>query len=153
MLQAKEAKGAVLKFSGLLTLVDVPSDCPPAGGRGHCVILTRDAVIDALPQLVGMEINCHLSWGKHLQPCPPGGFARIDKVKLVDHELLVSGIITDESIQLPAGLGMSYELRDCHVPDTLARIWRLTKVTFSGAAVLLADKAAYQRTWFKVEEN
>ena len=38
---------------------------------------------------------------------------------------------------------MSYELADAHVEDMRAAVWRLTKVTFTGAAILLREKAAY----------
>jgi hypothetical protein len=31
-----------------------------------------------------------------------------------------------------------------------ASVWRLTKVTFTGAAILLRDKAAYGRTSFRL---
>ena len=41
-------------------------------------------------------------------------------------------------------MGMSYELADAHVADMKADIWTLTKATFTGAAVLLRDKAAYR---------
>jgi hypothetical protein len=43
-------------------------------------------------------------------------------------------------------LGMSYEIADVKVADTSAPIWELTEVTFTGAAVLRRDKAAYSQT-------
>jgi hypothetical protein len=43
-------------------------------------------------------------------------------------------------------LGMSYEIADVKVADTAARIWELTEVTFTGAAILRRDKAAYPAT-------
>ena len=46
-------------------------------------------------------------------------------------------------------LGMSYELADAHVADMQALIWTLTKATFTGAAILLRDKAAYRDTFCK----
>ncbi len=46
-----------------------------------------------------------------------------------------------------AVLGMSYEIADAVVEDTKATIWVLTRVTFTGAAVLRRDKAAYSSTW------
>lgn len=45
------------------------------------------------------------------------------------------------------GLGMSYELTKVNVLDLSARIWILTDVTFTGAAILRKNKAAYQNTW------
>src|SRR5205814_1368339 len=44
-------------FRGVLTLVDTPSDKPPAGSRGHRVILTRAAAERALPSLLGMGLD------------------------------------------------------------------------------------------------
>jgi hypothetical protein len=45
---------------------------------------------------------------------------------------------------------MSYELADAHVADMRAQVWMLTRATFTGAAILLRDKAAYQETSFHV---
>ena len=47
-------------------------------------------------------------------------------------------------------MGMSYELADAHVADMRASIWMLTRATFTGAAILLRDKAAYRGTSFHV---
>ncbi len=49
-----------------------------------------------------------------------------------------------------AGLGMSYEVMDVLLADTRARVWLLTKVTFTGAAILRRDKAAYEDTWIEL---
>jgi hypothetical protein len=45
------------QFRGVLTLVDTPSDKPPAGSRGHRVVLTRTAAERALPSLLGMGLD------------------------------------------------------------------------------------------------
>jgi hypothetical protein len=50
-----------------------------------------------------------------------------------------------------AGLGMSYEIADAVVEDIQAKVWVLNHVTFTGAAVLRRDKAAYQTTWIELE--
>lgn len=47
-------------------------------------------------------------------------------------------------------LGMSYEVNNCTVENLRAEIWKLTKVTFTGAAVLLRNKAAYRDTTFVI---
>src|SRR5690348_8574286 len=44
-------------FRGVLTMLDVPSDRPPAGARGHRVLLTRAAAEAALPSLLGMGLD------------------------------------------------------------------------------------------------
>jgi hypothetical protein len=50
----------------------------------------------------------------------------------------------------PEALGMSYELADARVEDMRAEIWKLTRITFTGAAILLREKAAYKETSFKM---
>jgi hypothetical protein len=47
-------------------------------------------------------------------------------------------------------LGMSYEIADAVVHDIQAAVWVLNKVTFTGAAVLRRNKAAYQSTWIQL---
>ena len=47
-------------------------------------------------------------------------------------------------------MGMSYELADAHVADMKAAVWKLTRATFTGAAILLRAKAAYRGTSFRV---
>jgi len=49
-----------------------------------------------------------------------------------------------------AGLGMSYEIADARVEDIKASVWVLNQVTFTGAAVLRRDKAAYGATWIEM---
>jgi len=49
-----------------------------------------------------------------------------------------------------AGLGMSYEVTDVVLADRRAKVWTLTKVTFTGAAILRKSKAAYQDTWIEL---
>jgi diphthamide synthase subunit DPH2 len=48
------------------------------------------------------------------------------------------------------GLGMSYEIADALVEDMTASVWVLNRVTFTGAAVLRRDKAAYRSTWIEL---
>ncbi len=48
------------------------------------------------------------------------------------------------------GLGMSYEVTDVQLADTRARVWMLERVTFTGAAILKRDKAAYPDTWIEL---
>jgi hypothetical protein len=47
-------------------------------------------------------------------------------------------------------LGMSYEITDAHIDDASAAIWTVSKCTFTGAAMLHRDKAAYRETWIEL---
>ena len=50
----------------------------------------------------------------------------------------------------PEAMGMSYELADARVEDLRAEVWKLPRVTFTGAAILLREKAAYRATSFRM---
>jgi hypothetical protein len=45
------------------------------------------------------------------------------------------------------GLGMSFEVADAMLMDRRSHVWILTKVTFTGAAILRRNRAAYEDTW------
>lgn len=143
-----------LPFEGVLTLVDVASDKAPSGSRGHRVLLTRDAAHAALPSLLGMAVGYKAGWDGHdaRQKC-----GIITSAGLDGNRLHVSGFLfardfpeMEREIDGSGAMGMSYELADAHVADMRASVWTLTRATFTGAAILLRDKAAYRGTTFAV---
>jgi len=146
-----------LPFEGVLTLVDVPSDKAPNGARGHKVILTRNAAEAALPSLLGMAVDYKAGWDGHdaRQKC-----GIITSAELEGNHLKVAGYLfardfpeMEEKIHASGPMGMSYELADAHVADMRSPIWTLTRATFTGAAILLKDKAAYRSTSFRVRRS
>ena len=58
--------------------------------------------------------------------------------------------VVDELRAGHGSLGMSYEIADAHVPSPASPIWTVTSFTFTGAAVLRREKAAYPETWMEV---
>ena len=58
--------------------------------------------------------------------------------------------VSDVTAGTGAGLGMSFEVTNAILADTRARVWTLTKVTFTGAAILRRNCAAYQNTWIEL---
>jgi hypothetical protein len=52
--------------------------------------------------------------------------------------------------QQDSTLGMSYEIANATVPNQEALIWTVTNFTFTGAAILRRDKAAYPQTWIEL---
>jgi hypothetical protein len=143
-------------FDGVLTMVNTASDKAPAGARGHRVILTREAAEKALPSLLGMAIDYRPGWDGHDARRKIG---LLTEANLVGHKLVVRGYLyardfpeVAQAIQAraPEVMGMSYELADARVEDMRAEVWKLTRVTFTGAAVLLRDKAAYRATSFRM---
>ena len=151
-----------LPFEGCLTLVDVASDKAPNGARGHRVVLTREAAEAALPSLLGMAVDYKAGWDGHdaRQKC-----GIITAAHLEGQKLMVSGFLFErdypefarEKVGMTAGadgdMGMSYELADAHVADMKAQVWKLTRATFTGAAILLRAKAAYRGTSFRVRHG
>jgi len=146
-----------LPFEGCLTLVDTPSDKAPSGARGHRVVLTHAAAEAALPSLLGMAVDFKSGWDGHdaRQKC-----GIITAAELHGNALMVEGYLFARDFpemepELVRGsatprMGMSYELADAHVADMRASIWTLTRATFTGAAILLRDKAAYRGTSFRL---
>jgi hypothetical protein len=149
-----------LPFEGCLTLVDTPSDKAPSGARGHRVVLTHAAAEAALPSLLGMAVDFKSGWDGHdaRQKC-----GIITAAELHGNALMVEGYLFARDFpemepELVRGsatprMGMSYELADAHVADMRASVWTLTRATFTGAAILLRDKAAYRGTSFHIRRG
>jgi hypothetical protein len=156
-------------FHGVLTLVDVTSDKAPAGARGHRVVLTRAAAESALASLLGMALDYSPSLDRHDTRRKVGV---ITSAEIVGRNLKLGGHMFakdfPELVQqigrkrkpptvLQAGsqhdgcLGMSYEISDARVADMNAKVWTLMRVTFTGAAILRRDKAAYRETWIEMD--
>ena len=139
-------------FEGVLTLVDAASDRAPSGARGHRVLLTREAAEKALPSLLGMAVDYRPGWDGHDARRKIG---LLTEASVVGNRIVVKGYIYARDFpevaktvaaHAPEAMGMSYERADARVEDLRADIWKLTKVTFTGAAVLLRAKAAYRAT-------
>lgn len=143
-------------FTGVLTLVDAPSTRPPSGARGHRVILTRAAALAALPSLLGMAVDYAPTWDGHdtRRKCGIITHADVDGPRLQVAGYLYARDFPDVERQMrqcaPGAMGMSWELADAHVEDMRAEIWKLTRATFTGAAILLREKAAYRDTRFEL---
>jgi hypothetical protein len=150
-----------LPFEGILTMLDMPSDKAPSGARGHRVILTREAAEAALPSLLGMAVDYKAGWDGHdaRQKCGIITSAEVDGKKLTVAGYLFArdfpefGPAMEPKMQAAGTLGMSYELADAHVADMRAQVWTLTRATFTGAAILLREKAAYRNTSFRVHHT
>ena len=143
-------------FEGTLTMLDTPSDRPPAGARGHRVVLTREAAEKALPSLLGMAVDYRPGWDGHDARRKIG---LLTEANVEGRKLTVRGYLyardfpeIEEAILAhgPQEMGMSYEIADARVEDMRAEVWKLTRVTFTGAAILLREKAAYRATSFRM---
>ncbi|MGA2424473.1 MAG: hypothetical protein ABSG07_10740 [Terriglobales bacterium] len=163
-------------FRGVLTIVDVASDKAPSGARGHRVLLTRRAAEAAIPSLMGMGLDYSPALDRHDARRKIGVITRAE---IVGRLIEVGGFLyardfpeivaeigrpprpggsvsagpdsADRHVRATRqGLGMSYEITDALVEDIAASVWVLNRVTFTGAAVLRRDKAAYRATWIEL---
>ncbi len=153
-------------FRGVLTVVDVASDKPPAGARGHRVMLTRRAAEAAIPSLLGMGLDYAPALDRHDVRRKVGVITRAE---IVGRRIEVGGflyardfpeIVAEIGRKTPslaqkmrkdgAALGMSYEIADAQIEDIKAKVWVLNQLTFTGAAILRQEKAAYQGTWIEL---
>jgi hypothetical protein len=162
-------------FRGVLTSVDVASDKPPAGARGHRVLLTRRAAEAAIPSLLGMGLGYAPALDRHDVRRKVGVITRAE---IVGRRIEVGGFLyardfpeivaeigrpfsrsdgfrkssgTDKSVRSTRALGMSYEIADAQIEDIKAAVWVLNRLTFTGAAILRQEKAAYSGTWIELE--
>ena len=132
------------------------------------MILTRAAAERALPSLLGMALDYSPMLDRHDVRRKVGVITRAE---IVGKAIELSGYLFAKDFpeivqQIESGaihasaaprrrpanpLGMSYEISDASVADTRDKIWTLTRVTFTGAAILRRDKAAYRNTWIELE--
>jgi hypothetical protein len=144
-------------FTGILTQVDTVSRMAISGSRGHKVILTRGAVEEDLHTLIGMAVDYKSGWEGHNARQKVGV---ITAAKLKGKDLVIEGFlyvkdypeIVKELSDPKNPMGMSYELADAHVEDLRATVWKVTKVAFTGAAILYQNRAAYSGTKFELKD-
>lgn len=142
-------------FAGILTMLDTPSDRAPAGAAGHRVVMPARVAEAALPSLLGMAVDYAPGLRGHDVRRKIGVITRAE---IHGRKLEISGYLFGKDFpdvvrELRAAgrtLGMSYELADARVADVSASVWTLTDVTFTGAAILRRDKAAYSNTWIEI---
>jgi hypothetical protein len=140
-----------MPFSGTLTRVGVASDSAPGGSGGRRVLITPEAAERALPSLMGMAVNLTTTLDGHA-PTQKIGF--IHKAEVVDTELRVEGFVyaadfPKEALRIhleQSQLGMSFEARNISAADAEADPVVISDLFFTGAAILMKNKAAYKTT-------
>jgi len=138
-------------FKGILTRIDEPSDAPPGGSGGKRVILTRAAAKKALPTLLGMPIDVKRNLSDHDVKHKVGTItaATIEGNAIAIEGFLYAADFPDEVRHIQSKrdeLGFSWEIKNIFVKDANADPMVITDCTFTGAAILYKDKAAYTST-------
>lgn len=147
-------------FKGILTRIGTPSDNAPVGSGKKRVILTETAAKKALPTLLGMAVDLKNDLSGHDVKQKVG---IITKANIEGDALLIEGFLyaadfPDEVARIQSEkdeLGFSWEINDIYVTDTRANPLTITGCTFTGAAILYKDEAAYTTTQLaaQAEEN
>lgn len=140
-----------MPFTGVLTKVDEPSDGAPGGAGGKRVILKAEAARNALGSLLGMAVNFQPSFDGHDVQNKIGLITSAD---VVGNEVQIAGFIYAADFpetatlikSLKNDLGFSFEAHRIYVEDMSAEVLSITQLTFTGAAILLKDKAAFTST-------
>lgn len=167
-------------FRGVLAPVDVPSDRPPEGANGHRVVLSRAAAERALASLLGMALDYLPALSGHDQRRKVGIITEAEvaigprpsalgqnrpaegRRPTADGAVLeISGYLYGRDFPEliremrtgAAALGLSYEITEARVADVRASVWVLTEVTFTGAAILRREKAAYAGTSIELSDE
>jgi hypothetical protein len=128
------------------------------------VTLSYKATEAALPSLLGMALDYSPAMDAHDARRKIGIITDAEIRSIAANastgQLSVAGFLYARDFpevmqEIRAGkgvLGMSYEIANAWVPDAEAAVWTITKFTFTGAAVLRRDKAAYPETWLLIDD-
>lgn len=140
-----------MPFSGVLTKLDQPSDKPVNGSLGKRVIIPREVAETALPSLLGMAVDYVPSLDGHDPKAKIGIItgATIDGDDLRIEGFLYASDFPEEAALIKAKkdvLGFSYETAQNFVESLEGEFLVLAACTFTGAAILRKDKAAYETT-------
>jgi hypothetical protein len=146
-------------FSGCLVRLDEPSDGSPQGAMGCKVLLTVDAAEAALPSLLGMAINYQSDAAGQLSGHNPQS-----KIGIIDEAYIerdargpfvhIGGffyaadfptVVTQIKAEKDK-LGFSFEAENLYLEDPESDPLVIKALTFTGAAVLQKNKAAYRNT-------
>jgi hypothetical protein len=143
-----------LKFEGILARLGEVSSASPSGARGHKVFLSPEGTRRTVTTLKGQGINARDDLAGHDAQRKIGV---ITSARLKGKAIHVSGVLWDrdfpmiiDKIEAAEGLGMSYEIADAFVPNMCADVWEVTPKFFTGASVMLREKAAHKNTKFTI---
>jgi hypothetical protein len=142
-----------IPFSGVLTRVDQPSDRAPSGSQGHRVCIPRHVAQAALPTLVGMAVDISYNFKNHdvrkkvgvITQAQIDGDAIVVSGHLFGHDFPTE-IERLQALSKSGELGMSFEITDVGIEDATLDVWMINHLIFTGAAILVKNAAAYQRT-------
>jgi hypothetical protein len=163
VITSAEVVGRNLEVGGYLYAKDFPEIVEEVGKNRRCTAApstsagqaVRPRTLGGRSAASGLGIAALGSEGNRLRASLAAAVERIRSLTAAIREGASSdakpAILRAESGGSGGGeLGMSFEVTDVLVTDTRERVWTLMRVTFTGAAILRKDKAAYRETWIEL---
>jgi len=151
-----------MPFSGVLTRIDEPSDAAPDGSNGSRVMITMEAAEKALDSLLGMAVDYQPNWDGHDPQAKIGVITGAEigadsKGKVINvRGFIYAADFPEVAQQIKANknaLGMSFEARELMTTDPKADPIPIFDCVFTGAAILLKNKAAYKTTSISAQQG
>ena len=145
VITSAEIVGRNLEVGGYLYAKDFPEIVEEIGKLGR-----RKAEVKPRASVGGLQGMARLTEGARLRASLAAAVERIrgltEAIRGTTKRDLESPVLRVEARAAGgAGLGMSYEVTDVRLADERARVWTITQVIFTGAAILRKDKAAIRR--------
>ena len=140
-----------MPFTGILTRVGEPSDAPPSGSGGKLITISVDCAKRNLKTIIGMAVDYKPGFDGH---DPKAKVGIITSANLKGNAIEIGGYIYANDFPDVAAeikekkdiLGFSYEARDLYSADMTADPCVIYDLTFTGAAILFKNTAAYRTT-------
>lgn len=140
-----------MPFSGVLLKLNQPSCAAPHGSNGKLVMMSSATAQAALPSLAGMAVDFTPDFDGH---DPQRKIGVITAASIEGDDLKIEGFIyaadfPTEAADIKANkdaLGFSFEAQKIYVSSLDTDPLDITSCVFTGAAILLKDKAAYTTT-------
>lgn len=138
------------EFSGVLTRVGEPSDNPVGGANGKRVLIPKSVAEEAIGSLLGMGVDYTPSLSGHDAQKKIG---IITAATVEGDAINIQGFlycadfpaVVAEIRSRKAQLGFSYEAQ-ASVADWKSNPVEVTRCVFTGAAILMKERAAYTST-------
>ena len=150
-------------FTGVMTRLDIPSDFPVGGTTRKKVIIPVAVAEKALPTLLGMALDYTQDFDGHDRKSKIGIITEAyvgEEDELLGTPLHIAGFFyaadfPDEVALIQSkqnALGFSYEA-EATVEDMDTDPWVCASCEFTGAAVLLKDRAAFTKTSLQASQG
>jgi hypothetical protein len=151
VITSAEVVGRNLEVGGYLYGKDFPDIVEEVGKNRRRTSDVRPRTSGVRPAASGLGIAALGTEGNRLRASLAAAVERIRSLTAAIREGTCSADASGLRAEAGSGeLGMSFEVTDVLVTDTRERVWTLMKVTFTGAAILRKDKAAYRDTWIEL---